>query len=347
MTTLSRRDFVRASAVFAAAGMLGRPAWARRADGTYFEWTQVRPGIYAGLDRAAANPAVIGGNSTFVTGAGGGALIDTKQAVLGRALRREAVPLGPVARVINTHHHADHAGGNHAFTTDLPLLAHQRCWERLKESYTQQIAQLAQKAEALATSQAPGAAAAGADAKAFAAELASIKPTAWEPTERFEKDKTLDAAGRKFELHHYGVGHTDNDVIVHLPADNLVITGDLIFHGTHAYYDRGARANSEGWIASLREVVKLCKGGTVVVPGHGPVGDVSCVTRQIEYFERHREAVAAAIKEGKPREEIAKMSLPQYADFGMKQAVPMLWGGIYDEMTKMPAEEPSVPKKSQ
>ena len=78
----------------------------------------------------------------------------------------------------------------------------------------------------------------------------------------------------------------------------------------------------------------LCNPKTVVVPGHGEVGDVEAAKRQIKYFEDVQAAVAKAIKDNKKREEVVQMSLPQYSEYGLKQAQPLVLGGAFDEMTK-------------
>ncbi len=147
---------------------------------------------------------------------------------------------------------------------------------------------------------------------------------------------------RVLQLKHFGTGHTDNDLVVHLARENVVIAGDLIFNGLNPYFDVSAKANSAGWINSLREVEKLCDSRTVVIPGHGPVGDIACVKAQIDYFERVREAVAKAIKEGRTREDVSTMSLPGRESFALKPALPYLWGGVFDELSPAKAA-PSTP----
>jgi glyoxylase-like metal-dependent hydrolase (beta-lactamase superfamily II) len=288
--------------------------------------------------------ALVGGNSTLLVKQGDGVVIDTKQTVLGPGLRKEAAAkTGAILTVLNTHHHADHTGGNAAFSSasdgvggGVKMYAHPRCAERVSKQMGLYTAGLDQKIAALEKAPVDGAAAAAAEAKAFKEKLSKLKPESFTPegTLGSEAGKPLDLAGHKIEVHHVGPGHTDNDVFFFLPKENVLIAGDLIFSGLHAYYDNTGGANSTGWVRSLARIVQLCNEKTVVVPGHGKVGDVELAKKQIKYFEDVQAAVGKAVKEGKKKEEVQAMVLPQYAEYGLKQAQQLVMAGVFDEMTK-------------
>ena len=70
------------------------------------------------------------------------------------------------------------------------------------------------------------------------------------------------------------------DVVVHLPDDGVVFTGDILFHGGHPIVWAGPVAN---WIAACDRVLEL--GATVVVPGHGPLATPAAVADLKGYFE--------------------------------------------------------------
>jgi glyoxylase-like metal-dependent hydrolase (beta-lactamase superfamily II) len=217
-----------------------------------------------------------------------------------------------IAACVNTHHHFDHAGGNHAITAaSIPLTAHARACERLANPGQAMAAQLESKVKALSESTLPGAAAVAADAAAFRDSLAGIKGHSWKPTQCLSGDGSVSAGDRTAELRWFGGGHTDNDLAVHCRSVNVLATGDLVFHRMHAYYDASAAANTTRWQVSLRELLKLCDAKTVVVPGHGAVSDASCVRAQIEYFDRMRELVASAIAQGRTRDEVVKLDPPE------------------------------------
>lgn len=348
--TMSRRDFVLSSAAFVAFAGTGlafprRAFAAGRLDATFYKWQEIAPGF-----KVALNPTddfnLVGGNSTLVVkkGGGGGVVIDTKQTVLGPALLREAkAGADPIAVVLNTHHHADHTGGNAAFSQGgAKLYAHAKCRERVAGMMGMYTTGLDNKIAALEKVPVEGAKQAAADAKAFKDNLAKVKAADFTPEGTLDDGTKLDAAqsaGRKVEVHHVGPGHTDNDVFFFFPEENVLVAGDLIFNRLHAFYDQTAGPSIKGWIKSLERVVQLCNAKTVVVPGHGEVDNVEAAKRQIKYFEDVQAAVTKAIKDNKKREEVLQMSLPQYSEHGLKQAQPLVLGGAYDEMMKERGEK--------
>lgn len=340
---VSRRDFV-FSAAAAAAGVAALPPFLRAQEKAqarapeFYDWNEVRPGFHVALSRTGDDMALVGGNSTLVVeggrGRGGRAvLIDTKQAALGPSLVRESMlRCEGLHRVVNTHHHFDHAGGNAAASAGGVIMwAHPKCRERISAGVAQLTAQLDQKISALEQSGVEGAREAAADAKRFRDRLADHKPEAFIPEPI--PSATKDFVGRRVEPHHAGPGHTDNDLFFFFPDENVLVAGDLVFNGLHPYYDSSAGANSKGWIDALSRVVTLCDADTIVVPGHGPITDLEGVKKQIRYLEDVREAVAKAIKEGRPRDEVEKLRLPAYAAYGLKPAAGLIMAGVWDELS--------------
>jgi len=236
-------------------------------------------------------------------------------------------------QVFNTHHHFDHSGGNGVFSKDAALSAHPKACERIAAMKGSFTAQLRQQIKALEEAEVAGAKQAAEDAKAFQNSLAELKEDAWTP-KPIKMEEVKSVAGKKVEVHHVGAGHTDNDVFFFFPDDNVLVAGDLVFNNLHPYYDKDAGATSEGWIKSLERIVHLCDEKTVVVPGHGDIGNLETVKKQIKYFEDVREAVKKAIDEGKAREDVINTTLPQYAPYRLEVARGLVLGGVYDELKK-------------
>jgi|GEM_PF-856026 len=345
---VSRREFlVTAGTLTAVAGVVG--AWPRAAMGliqdgakndaagsaaskTFNRWVEARPGFHVAIGTTGENFALLGGNATLIATKDASALIDTKQAVIAPALRREGLTkTAAIVQVFNTHHHFDHAGGNAVFSKDAALTAHPKTCERIAGMRAAFTAQLKQQIKALEEAEVPGAKQAAEDAKAFEKSIADLKPDAWTP-KPLKTEDIKNVAGKKVEVHHVGPGHTDNDVFFFFPEDNVLVAGDLVFNNLHAYFDKDGGANSAGWIKSLGRMVHLCNAETVVVPGHGDIGDIETVKKQIQYFEDVRALVEKAVKDGKPREEVVKMALPAYAAYGLDVARGLVLGGVYDEL---------------
>ncbi len=171
-----------------------------------------------------------------------------------------------------------------------------------------------------------------ADIKALKEGLATLDEKAFTPTASFKDTQDLDIGGVKVVLRHFGPGHTDNDLIVHLPEQNVIHAGDLLFMGRHPVIDRSAKATTVGWIESLKRIIALCDAKTRVVPGHGDLTDASGLKGQIEYFEKMREVIGAAIKAGKSKEEVAKMPSPEaYAKYGNGERA---FGAMFEELSE-------------
>ncbi|MCC6660317.1 MAG: MBL fold metallo-hydrolase [Phycisphaerales bacterium] len=333
---VSRRDFVRAAAgtVLIAPGLAA--AWqpegaagGKGGEGTWFAWRGVAPGAHVAIGE--------GGNSTLLIAGGHALLVDTKYAPFGATLRREAGALGAAPTlVVNTHHHADHTAGNSAFTGDLPVIAHENAAPRIlaqTDRYRQML-----RAGVAAVSGATGKPPAAIDrvtreARARADAEPGLTPQSWAPTKTVGAEDALDVGGVKVAVHHFGPGHTDNDLVLHVPSLNLLIAGDLLFSGLHPFMDPPGGATSRGWIESLTKAIALCDDKTVVVPGHGEVSDVAGLRGQIGYFENTRAAVAEAIAAGRTREQAQAIDLPEYAAYGLRDlAQKRALGAIYDEI---------------
>lgn len=323
---ITRREFLAASAV--AAGWMLVPRVVRAGSGglawggmhmddgePYFDWVKAGEKDWVAMQD--------GGNSLVVVGDGGGGtdagltLIDCKNAPFGAALRREAVGVAgrgkPLKQVINTHHHADHTGGNHAFTKDLPVLAHIDCKVRVGQQVNKYIAQNKEammqmdvmarvnpKKRAALEKVRP-------EVVAYHDKVTTLTKADFEPTQTMKDSQEIEVGGVKMTLRHFGPGHTDNDVVVHIPSRNIVHTGDLLFNKRYPFIDLEGGASTAGWQEALKKVIELCDEKTVVVPGHGDLAGVAALHEQIEFFDKVRDMVGKAMKEGKNRADVMKL----------------------------------------
>jgi glyoxylase-like metal-dependent hydrolase (beta-lactamase superfamily II) len=105
--------------------------------------------------------------------------------------------------------------------------------------------------------------------KSFGAyQFEGLMPT--RPTETFDGEMKLSIGDQAVELIEVGPAHTRGDVIIHVPATGTVFTGDILFiEGTPIMW-AGPVAN---WISACEKIVELAP--SVIVPGHGPLTDVS------------------------------------------------------------------------
>jgi cyclase len=100
------------------------------------------------------------------------------------------------------------------------------------------------------------------------------------PNRTFTGELELAVGDRRVNLLEVGPAHTAGDVIVHLPDDGVIFTGDILFHGGHPIVWAGPVSN---WIAACDRILDLEP--DVVVPGHGPLAVPDAVADLKGYFE--------------------------------------------------------------
>ena len=176
----------------------------------------------------------------------------------------------PVRWVVNTHAHFDHSFGNARFGPDsdlgAPIYAHERVPAHLDTYERPMLAELIT---------------AGEEPREEWAEIV-ITP----PTVLVGEAMTLDLGGTAAELLHLGRGHTDNDLLVHVPASGAWLTGDLVEESGPPVYGSGSfPLDWPGTIGRLRAALRE---GDVLVPGHGAVVGAAFLAAQ------HEQLAAAA-----------------------------------------------------
>jgi glyoxylase-like metal-dependent hydrolase (beta-lactamase superfamily II) len=332
---ISRRYFSVLAGSALAAAAVDRSARAvspvrssRSGEPTWFAWKGVGDNAWAGIGEGGNSLALFDGDLWL--------LVDTKNAGFADTLRREAGSLTPrkatLARVINTHHHMDHTGGNYAFAPDVPIAAYSKAVRRVREQVERYKERLKGVPAQLAQSVKPGAAAVRADVEHLLADVEKLTPERFVPSESIDQDTEITLGRRRVALKHFGPGHTDNDIIVHIPDLNLLHTGDLLFMGRHPVMDVRGGATSAGWLASLAKLIPLCNDKTVVIPGHGDITDVSGLKTQVRYFETVRTMVKKAIENGRTREEARALPIDGFEGYGPPQGRNGVLEAVYDEL---------------
>lgn len=325
---MSRRQFTAAAAMTLAIPMIpgaGR-AWGQSSRPTFLEWDEVRAGAWAAIGG--------GGNSLFVKGSGGESLlIDCKNCGYGKILRTEIKGMESAASlVINTHHHADHSGGNVAFTEDTRLVAHEKARPRVMGQVQRYKDAARATLNELAKSDSPGASLSLASVEQLVAGWDKVEAQDFAPTETVSGDHSFNVGGVEVLVRHTGNGHTDNDLFIYIPSMNILHTGDLLFNEMHPYMDTSAGVNMKGWIEALHAMHDLCDESTVVIPGHGEVCDRDALMGQVDYFKLLERVVTYnRDKLNKTREEIVEIVPSGMQNYGLKQLLSMNLGLIYDD----------------
>jgi glyoxylase-like metal-dependent hydrolase (beta-lactamase superfamily II) len=115
------------------------------------------------------------------------------------------------------------------------------------------------------------------------------------PTEILEKQKLIKMGDFEIEVRDLGPAHSPGDVVVWLPKQRLVISGDMAFHERllHIFDETGTAA----WIESWKNFEKL--GALYVIPGHGHPTNMAQVRRYThDYLVYLRAKIKAHIDKG-------------------------------------------------
>jgi glyoxylase-like metal-dependent hydrolase (beta-lactamase superfamily II) len=116
------------------------------------------------------------------------------------------------------------------------------------------------------------------------------------PTITFEDEYIVEMGEMKIEARYLGPAHSPGDIVVWLPGQSLVISGDMAFHERMLpiFEDTMTADWVETW-----ETVFEPMGATYVIPGHGHPTNMDQVRRYThDYLVYLREKIGAHLEDG-------------------------------------------------
>ncbi|MFD7866940.1 MBL fold metallo-hydrolase [Streptomyces sp. NPDC059783] len=152
------------------------------------------------------------------------------------------------------------------------------------------------------------------------------------PTTYFTGELELTVGDYPVRVSSLPPAHTAGDLIVHLPAQSTVFSGDIIFSST----PRQPGDHPIHWAGPLDNVIAACEqvlatGAETIVPGHGPVLDRSGVRDHIVYLEYVRERAHAFHAAGIPPTEAARRVIAEgrHPELGLPERLVVTIGSEY------------------
>jgi cyclase len=290
---------------------------------------QVAPGVYFAQGTGEVN---VGSNSLVVVNDEDVLVVDSH--ITPDAARELVTAIAeltdkPIKTLVNTHFHFDHANGNQVFGDGIEIIGHEYTRQKLlTDALSEPTYMLQGSPEALTPRlqemEAQLASAEGEERATLEKNIAVMKRhiAAQEgivltPPQRTLTDSlTLQKGSRTIELHFLGRGHTAGDVVIYLPAEKIIYTGDL-------FYD-GAPYLADGFPLEFIDTLEKLKQFDVelILGGHGNiVRDKARIDARQEYLRDYWAQAEASHKAGlSPADAFAKLNLEKHG-FGAGRPV--------------------------
>lgn len=264
-------------------------------------------------------------NAGLVTGGESALLVDTlfdlrlTREML-EEMRRATPAAGRIGTVVNTHANGDHCYGN-AVLAGAEFVASRACAAEIDElppsllaSYLEAAPELGELGEFVQ--------------RIFGSfDVAGIDLV--RPTRTFDEHLELRVGDRPVHLIEVGPAHTRGDVVVHLPDDGVVFSGDIVFHGAHPVVWAGPVAN---WIRACDRILAL-DGIATVVPGHGPLAALQAVADTKAYFEHLVDQASPRYQAGMtPLEAARDVDLAAFGHWGERERLVVNLTAIYQDL---------------
>ena len=212
---------------------------------------------------------IVPGNSTALITSEGVLLVDDKFDVDHNGIMEQLkkVTDKPIKYIVNTHHHADHSGGN-AKMQDMNAL----------------VVASEEARENMVDGKQPG--------------LPSIV---------IQHHAHIYLGGKNVELYHFGRAHTNGDMVVLFPADRTLAAGDMFTFGdaTPQLIDYAGGGSGKEWTKTLDSALQL--DFDAVVPGHGLVTTKQEMAKFRDSTLKLRNRVHEMLVQKKTRDEVSKM----------------------------------------
>jgi glyoxylase-like metal-dependent hydrolase (beta-lactamase superfamily II) len=259
-----------------AAALLALPA---RAAGTAWdlEIVPLKPDVYL-LRRPEALRQPVEGNVLVVVNErdvvvfdGGGAPIAAENAI--RLIR--SITDKPVAYLVNSHWHGDHNLGNQVYRAEFPgitIVAHPKTREAMLGSPMKYVKEFEKDlGPTIAEWTALKAKGELSERRSALLDdlnllLADSKRIVLTPPDLTVADElVLHRGAREIHIRHLGKGNTDGDLVLWLPNERIVATGDLVVHPIPYGFGSFPRE----WVETLGRIAGL--DFELLVPGHGEV----------------------------------------------------------------------------
>jgi cyclase len=282
--------------------------------GRAFTFNKIREGVYHAVGTGSI---VVMSNATIVEGDRSVLVVDSHVSPGGAwALRKELAEITskPIRYVVNSHYHFDHSHGNQIYGPEVDIIGHQFARDQMLAGKSQDspareffvggipntIKTLEERLKTATDDKTRESIQNQLDIQRNHLEgTNAVKPTP--PNVTLTQSMSVHLGTREVRLLFLGRGHTAGDVIVYLPQERLIATGDLLVENTSYMGD----AFFTEWIDTIEALKKV--DFDTVLPGHGQAFQGKAKLDHWQAYVRDFWAQAQKFhKAGVPWEEAAK-----------------------------------------
>ncbi|MEO6315247.1 MAG: MBL fold metallo-hydrolase [Chitinophagaceae bacterium] len=234
-----------------------------------------------------------GGNISVFNGPEGKLMVDAGIAVSQKKITdaMNAISDEPLKYLINSHWHFDHADGNAWVNkAGATIIAHERTRTNLAKT---------------------------------------IRVTDWNytfpavsggalPSVVFSKEHNLTFNGSKIHMRHYAPAHSDCDISIYFPHADVLHVADTWWNSYFPFIDHSSGGSLDGMITASNHNLAITTDKTIIVPGHGAVGNRSQLRDFRDMLVTVKEKVSKLKKSGRTLSETvaAKPTAAYDAKFG-------------------------------
>ncbi|HEX8521483.1 MAG TPA: MBL fold metallo-hydrolase [Tepidisphaeraceae bacterium] len=235
----------------------------------------------------------LGGNIAVHTSPEGKLMIDAGVASAREQLQTAIAAIGaaPLRFLVDTHWHFDHTEGNDwIHRAGATIVAHENTRQRL--SVPTRVA--------------------GWDYTFAPAPAGAL------PGVVFKQNMTLHLGNTTLTLQAYEPAHTDSDIRITFNEADVMHVGDTWWNGHYPFIDYSTGGSIDGTVKAAEANVNAATEHSLIIPGHGPVGDKKQLTEFRDMLRSIRDAVANFKRQGRTSDEVvaAKPTAPFDAKFG-------------------------------
>ena len=187
----------------------------------------------------------------------------------------KSVTAQPVKYIMSTHYHEDHSGGNAKFLGTAEVISTAMARKNIVNKVQANAGITPQPARVV-----------------------------------FTEETSVFLGGKEVRARHFGRGHTNGDAVIYFPALRTIHTGDLM-SGNTPLIDYPGGGSVVEWTKTL-DAAMAGFDFDRVIPGHGPITTKAGLLTYRNNVEKLRNRATALVREGKSRDEIAKVMTAEF-----------------------------------